>query len=204
MLVGDWKKVPSLRARLLRAKRHPEITLVGEVDRSNLGPYYASADVFVFPSLTDTQALVLHEAAHAGLPFVMVDHELRLVVDPGVNAVLARPNAVSLAGAMVSMLNAMQDPEFAATASARSRELASRYTIANQSSEFVQIYEQLAAGEKIALTEGLDPDYGRRVFPRRRVTATYESPDPTALEPVTVPRSGRWWPWSKPSPASGS
>ena len=65
MLVGDWKKVPSLRARLLRAKRHPEITLVGEVPRGNLGPYYASADVFVFPSLTDTQALVLHEAAHA-------------------------------------------------------------------------------------------------------------------------------------------
>ncbi len=41
------------------------MTLVGEVPREKLGPYYASGDVFAFPSDTDTQALVLH-AAHAG------------------------------------------------------------------------------------------------------------------------------------------
>jgi len=134
----------------------------------------------------------------------MVDHELRLVIDPGVNAVLARPNPVSLAGAMVSMLNAIKDPEFAATASARSREMAAQYTIANQSKEFVEIYERLAAGQEVALTEGLDPDYGRRVFPRRRVTATYESPERSALEPVQEPPRRHWWNRSKPSPASGS
>jgi hypothetical protein len=129
---------------------------------------------------------------------------LRLVVDPGVNAVLARPNAVSLAGAMVSMLSAMQDEEFAATASARSRELASKFTIANQSKEFVDIYEALADGRTVALTEGLNPDYGRRVFPRRRITATFESPEPVALEPEPSARVSRWWPWSKPSPTPGS
>ena len=204
MIVGDWKETPSsLRRRLQRAARFGGVKLPGQIPREKLGAYYASGDAFVFASLTDTQALVLHEAAHAGLPFVMVDHELRLVVDPGVNAVLARPNAVSLAGAMVSMLNAMEDEEFAATASARSRELASRFTIANQSKEFVDIYEALADGRKVELTEGLNPDYGRRVFPRRRVTATFESPDPAALEPVKAARPNRWWPWSKPSPTPG-
>ena len=178
MIVGDWKETPQkLRRQPQRAARCGGVKLPGQIPREKLGPYYASGDAFVFASLTDTQALVLHEAAHAGLPFVMVDHELRLVIDPGVNAVLARPNPVSLAGAMVSMLTALKDPAFAASASARSREMAARWTIANQSKEFVEIYEALAAGRPVPLTEGLEPDYGRRVFPGRTVTAEYDPPE---------------------------
>ncbi len=178
MIVGDWKETPQkLRRQLQRAARFGGVKLPGQIPREKLGAYYASGDAFVFASLTDTQALVLHEAAHAGLPFVMVDHELRLVIDPGVNAVLARPNPVSLAGAMVSMLTALKDPAFAASASARSREMAARWTIANQSKEFVEIYEALAAGRPVPLTEGLEPDYGRRVFPGRTVTAEYDPPE---------------------------
>ena len=175
MIVGDWKSTPpKLRRRLQRAARFGGVKLPGQIPREKLGAYYASGDAFVFASLTDTQALVLHEAAHAGLPFVMVDHELRLVVEPGVNALLARPNAVSLAGAMVSMLNNLKDPEFAESARARSKELAAKWTIAHQSEEFVRIYEALADGREVELTEGLDPQIGRRVFPRRKVTAQFE------------------------------
>ena len=87
---------------------------------------------------------------------------------------LARPNAVSLAGAMVSMLNNLKDPEFAESARARSKELAAKWTIAHQSEEFVRIYEALADGREVELTEGLDPQIGRRVFPRRKVTAQFE------------------------------
>jgi glycosyltransferase involved in cell wall biosynthesis len=178
MIVGDWRDTPvKLRRQLQRAARFGGVKLPGQIPREQLGAYYASGDAFVFASLTDTQALVLHEAAHAGLPFVMVDHELRLVVDPGVNAVLARPNPVSLAGAMLRMLDALKDPEFAATARARSKEMAARWTIENQSKEFVEIYEALATGRPVPLTEGLEPDYGRRVFPGRTVTATYDPPE---------------------------
>ena len=181
MIVGDWKSTPGkLRRRLQRASHFGGVKLPGEVPRETLGAYYSSADLFAFASLTDTQALVLHEAAHAGLPFVMVDHELRLVIDPGVNAALARPNPVSLAGSIIAMLKQLEDPEFAAAAHARSREMAARWTIANQSREFVEIYEAVADGRRVALSDGLKPDYGRRVFPGRRVTATFEAPDPEA------------------------
>lgn len=205
MIVGDWRETPAkLRRRLQRAARFGGVKLTGQIPREKLGAYYASGDAFVFASLTDTQALVLHEAAHAGLPFIMVDHELRLVVEPGINAVLARPNAVSLAGAMVSMLEALKDEEFAATASARSRAMAAQFTIANQSSQFVEIYESLAEGRDVALTEGLHPDYGRRVFPRRRITATFESPDSADPKPTAPKRPTPWWSRSKTSAASGS
>ena len=173
MLVGDWTNTQaSLRRQLKRAARYGGVKLVGQIQRDKLGAYYASGDVFVFASTTDTQALVLHEAAHAGLPFVSVDHELRLVMEPGVNAMFSRPNAVSLAGTIIDMLGALEDPEFKARASARSRELAARYTIENQSQEFVQIYEQIATGAPVEPTEGIEPDLARPFFGNRRITGT--------------------------------
>ena len=177
MLVGDWKTTqPSLRRQLKQAARHGGVKLVGQVPREKLGAYYASADLFVFASATDTQALVLHEAAHAGLPFVSIDHELRMVTDPGVNTMFSRPNPVSLAGTIIEMLRALADPEFKERAAARSRELAAPYTIENQSKEFVKLYEQIAAGEKVAVTEGIEPDFARPFFGNRKVTAPYEPP----------------------------
>ena len=68
---------------------------------------------------------------------------------------------------------ALADPDWAARAHARSREMAARWTIANQSREFVRIYEDLAAGRPVALTEGLKPDHGRPPFPGRTVTAPW-------------------------------
>ena len=177
MIVGDWRKTPKrLRRKLQHAARFGGVKLPGQIPREKLGAYYASADAFVFASVTDTQALVLHEAAHAGLPFVMVDDELRLVIDPGVNAVMARPNPVSLAGAMIGMITALQDPDFAGRARARSRELAAQWTIEKQSGEFVEIYQALAAGRPVATTEDLQPDYGRRIFPGRTVRAVFDPP----------------------------
>ncbi|MDR1712359.1 MAG: glycosyltransferase [Propionibacteriaceae bacterium] len=162
MIVGDWKNAGAgLRLRLQSAAHFGGVKLVGQIDHDDLSAYYASADVFVYPSLTDTQALVLHEAAHAGLPIVMVDDELRLVVDPGVNALVARPNPVYLARAIMDMLRALGNPDFAAAAHARSKELAAQWTVANQSREIIDIYEALAAGRPVELSTDL------RVSPQR-------------------------------------
>jgi glycosyltransferase involved in cell wall biosynthesis len=148
MIVGDWRRTtPRLRERLRTAARRSNVRLVGEIDRDKLGPYYASADLFCFPSTTDTQALVLHEAAHAGLPIVSVDPELRLVCDSPGNARFARPNSVSLHNAIVAMLTDCADPVLRQEMSERSRDLAARYTIAQQSERFLEIYQELAAAE---------------------------------------------------------
>ena len=74
------------------------------------------------------------------------------------------------------MLGALQDPAFQARAAARSKELAARYTIANQSREFVELYEQVAAGKEVAITPGIEPDIARPFFASRRITATYQPP----------------------------
>jgi glycosyltransferase involved in cell wall biosynthesis len=144
MIVGDWRKSAGLREKLRSASHRGNVTLVGEVDRDKLGPYYESADVFCFPSLTDTQALVLHEAAHAGLPIVSVDPELRMVCeDPG-NARFARPNAVSLRNALMAMLADVRRPDLREQMAAHGRLLADRYTIEKQSGQMMQLYRSLA------------------------------------------------------------
>ena len=157
MFVGDWRVSSSVAQKLRAARRRGGVTLVGQIPRQQLGPYYASADVFAFPSTSDTQALVLHEAAHAGLPIVSVDDELRLVVDPDVNALIARPTPESLARQLVTMLRRLQDPEFAQRARARSREMASWWTIQRQSEAMMDLYRELAAGTPIPESMHADP-----------------------------------------------
>ena len=54
----------------------PGIVSTGQQPPEVVAAAYGAADVFAFPSLTDTQALVLQEAAHAGVPIVMADPSL--------------------------------------------------------------------------------------------------------------------------------
>jgi 1,2-diacylglycerol 3-alpha-glucosyltransferase/glucuronosyltransferase len=48
--------------------RYPKVNYLGVLDHNELAQVYASADVFVFPSRTDTFGLVLLEAMACGLP----------------------------------------------------------------------------------------------------------------------------------------
>ncbi|WP_420992717.1 glycosyltransferase family 4 protein [Cupriavidus sp. 30B13] len=61
-VVGDGPALASLRAR------YPGVSYLGVLSQPELAKVYASADVFVFPSRTDTFGLVLLEALASGLP----------------------------------------------------------------------------------------------------------------------------------------
>lgn len=49
-------------------KKHPDVHFAGVQKGEDLARHYAAADVFVFPSLTDTYGVVMIEANAAGLP----------------------------------------------------------------------------------------------------------------------------------------
>lgn len=62
LVVGDGPLLPELK------RRYPEARFVGAKEGEELAAHYAAADVFVFPSRTDTFGLVLLEALASGLP----------------------------------------------------------------------------------------------------------------------------------------
>lgn len=62
VLVGSGPQLLELR------RRFPDALFTGHRDGEDLALAYASADVFVFPSLTDTFGLVLLEALASGVP----------------------------------------------------------------------------------------------------------------------------------------
>ena len=148
-VVGDWERYSHIRKVLAAGRDAGRIILPGEQKRDALGAYYGMADVFAFPSLTDTQALVLHEAALAGLPIVSVDHELQLVIEPGVNGEITRPTAASLAAGLLRVIDRLDDEDWTRNASRRSVQLASQWTIESQAQAMLQIYAKVAAGALI-------------------------------------------------------
>ena len=62
VVVGDGPQLPVLR------RNYPEAVFVGAKHGEELACHYAAADVFVFPSRTDTFGLVMIEALASGLP----------------------------------------------------------------------------------------------------------------------------------------
>jgi glycosyltransferase involved in cell wall biosynthesis len=62
VVVGDGPQREELSAR------YPDVVFVGAKFGAELSAYFAGADVFVFPSLTDTFGLVLLEAMASGTP----------------------------------------------------------------------------------------------------------------------------------------
>src|SRR5664280_1992712 len=72
LVVGDGPA----RAQLVKA--FPDAVFLGSRQGEDLAKIYASADVFVFPSRTDTFGLVLLEALASGVPVGVLDEDLRL------------------------------------------------------------------------------------------------------------------------------
>jgi glycosyltransferase involved in cell wall biosynthesis len=62
LVVGDGPLLPTLR------RRYPGVHFAGLKRGEELARHYSAADVFVFPSRTDTFGLVLLEALASGLP----------------------------------------------------------------------------------------------------------------------------------------
>lgn len=125
VLAGDFGYREKLEQRVKRKKLDKRVIFVGRLPRANLGNVYAAADIFAFPSLTDTQGLVLNEAAHAALPFVWCDKHVNDVVADGINGFLAKNSAKDFADALLILLN---DKESRTSFSSQSQRRASRFT----------------------------------------------------------------------------
>lgn len=67
VLVGDGPSLPALKSR------YPDAVFAGVKTGKELGDHYRSADIFAFPSTTDTFGMVIIEGLACGLPVAAYD-----------------------------------------------------------------------------------------------------------------------------------
>ena len=67
LIIGDGTAYAELKRKM------PDAIFTGKVPQSTLAELYASADVFVFPSISETYGNVVTEAMACGLPCVIAD-----------------------------------------------------------------------------------------------------------------------------------
>ncbi|HEX5923962.1 MAG TPA: glycosyltransferase [Baekduia sp.] len=138
---------------MLRARLGEHATFLGWLEGDALADAYASADLFLFASRTDTFGQVLLEAQASGLPVVAVAEggPCSIVAD-GVTGLLAPADATALADAVVALAS---DPDARARLAG-----AARTAVAERTWE--RALERLADGYRRALGDGVAEE-ARRV-----------------------------------------
>lgn len=140
MFVGDFEYRETLEQLAAESEFPRRITFTGAIPREQLGVAYATMDVFVFPSLKDTQGWVLHEAPLAGLPVVLLDKGVTSAVIEGENGFYTEnsPEAVS-----EKVIELLEDDELRTRMSKRSVEIASQFTEKSQVAKLTDLYDRV-------------------------------------------------------------
>ena len=87
LVVGDGIALEDCKRRM------PKAIFTGKVDHEQLSIFYASADVFLFPSISESYGNVVVEAMASGLPCVIADGGgSRNFIQQGQNGFLCQPN----------------------------------------------------------------------------------------------------------------
>ncbi len=135
LLCGDGRDEQTFR-REIGALRN--IELVGWVD--NVGDYFASFDVFAYPSLHEALGSALLDAMQAGLPIAASNvGGIPDVVEDGVNGRLVEPgDAEQLVAAIADML---LDEQVLRGMADRNRARASQFSAASMADAYLALYD---------------------------------------------------------------
>lgn len=150
LLVGSGPTLSQLKTLAARVGVGAAVHFAGAVEHSEIPAYYSAADVFLFPSVTETQGLVLAEAFAAGLPVVALDNpQTRDVFGEHLAGQIVE-NAHSMAEVALDLLC---DPARRAVAVTHAKTAAAAFDVKATSGRVLAIYEavlSLAQGDASA------------------------------------------------------
>jgi len=138
-IAGDGPQRDALERYAMDLGIAARVRFLGAIERESLPQLYASADAFVFPSVSETQGIVLAEALAAGA--LVIGSENRQNRDVlGDAGVLVPPNAAAFAQAFSNVPAAPS-----AERSAAARAVAQRFGIDEQTERVLAVYRRLGA-----------------------------------------------------------
>jgi len=158
-LLGAYQRIASVqpRSRLVLVGGGPELSTMqkitgewglkdrviftGPVAPADVKHCYAGADIFVFPSLTETQGLVVAEAKVAGLPAVAVRaFGIAEMITDGVDGFLVDLDQEAFAERVLCLLS---DPALRSRMADNARQNALNFSAERMARELVGCYEML-------------------------------------------------------------
>lgn len=105
VIVGGGPQEEELRRLCIKLGIDGKVIFTGVLPRNQLVHCYAAADLFVFPSVTETQGLVIAEAKAAGLPVVAIRaFGAAEMVRHGEDGFLAEHSQDSFTGSIIRLL----------------------------------------------------------------------------------------------------
>jgi 1,2-diacylglycerol 3-alpha-glucosyltransferase len=149
VLVGDGDD----RARLARLAVdlgiRPRVCFAGQVPHERIGDYISAADLFLFPSTSETQGLAALEALAGGLPVIAVASEaaVDLLADEPAG-ILCPEDPDAFAGSVVRLWSR---PERRRSMAAAARRVAARYTPELAATKLLGLYQDLCRAGRSAL-----------------------------------------------------
>lgn len=106
LLVGSGPQEPDYRHWLAQNKLSDYVTFTGFLPKEETEKVFGACDIFTFPSLTDTQGIVVVEAMAAGTPPVAVEALGPAdIIHDGVDGFLTDPNVNQFADKIITLLS---------------------------------------------------------------------------------------------------
>lgn len=146
ILAGSGKSRGALESRARSLGIHRRTRFAGFLGRTKLDPLYQAAEVFVFPSKTETQGLAVGEALAAGLPCVVVNAGgAPESVRDGIDGFLVEDDAEQMTARTLELL---ADPLLRRNMSEEAKRGAAARTPESIGGRMVAVYEELIAARR--------------------------------------------------------
>jgi 1,2-diacylglycerol 3-alpha-glucosyltransferase len=127
-IVGEGREKPRLMRLASKLGLERQVKFLGFIENSLLAPHYASADVFVLPSLSETQGMVALEAMWFAKPVIVTNRIVaaRELVEDGRNGFIVDPDSVEDLTGKLALLS--RNPALARELGRGGQRLAERYS----------------------------------------------------------------------------
>jgi len=141
LIVGDGPYAEELHQLVSNLKIKKNVHFTGMLDRAETFATFKEADIFCFASTTDTQGLVLNEAAIESKPIVFLDEKISPLAEDGKTGIKTLNTTKSFSSACLKLID---NPELAKKYGQQAKKLAMGITIEKQSKKLLDIYKKIS------------------------------------------------------------
>lgn len=140
LLVGGGPELAHYQAKVSKIGLGNFVTFTDKQEKAIANRFFGAADIFVFPSITETQGIVITEAMAAGVPAVALDkmgpHDL---IQSGLNGYLSPLKIKDFAGKIEKLLD---NDGLRTKMGRRARMSAQKYSQSNSARQMEKLYER--------------------------------------------------------------